>query len=466
MLKKNGGFTIVQTLVSIGILGIISAGTASWLSGVSRQMAKTKVTDSFSQVARETRMKLGQKNTCKEALGLPLPLKTFEDIQKEHSSMAKKFREATTREKVKTPGLLAMKYGRGQIQGAGAIFTQENLKVHGLYPAEISDLKMSTIQDGHVYLARLKMKAEIAAGTTSGHLKDEDVGPLYLITDATDNVIECFAELDPADFLETSCLSMGGEYDAETKKCAIGSLALEKICLSFNGDFDKNTGTCGLPLDGRKICMNLGGSWSRSSCNFGSRDVASNPDSSDAAPASGSSWECRFVLRGEKGAEWTASRFNKQGDCTAEAATVKANNPKATIVKMDKIFTKDPFGESIEGDSAWACNFSLRGAKGNTWSVTRYVASQSDCAGERGTVEKNNPNATIIRADSTFTKTATDSKSKWICYYTLKGKKGNTWTSQRETTDSKSCDDQTAIVKVNNKDATITKVTGPSFVKL
>lgn len=182
--------------------------------------------------------------------------------------------------------------------------------------------------------------------------------------------------------------------------------------------------------------------------------------------SSRSSWECRFTLKGELGAVWSVTRYNAAGDCAYEESIVRANNPKATIISQSKVFVKDPMGPATPSTSHWACNFTLKGALGNTWSVIRNVANKDDCVSQIPIVKANNPNATIIKQTVTFVSVATQSASKWMCYYTLKGEKGYVWNSQRESTDSKSCAAQTAIVRANNPKATITKIVGPSFVKL
>lgn len=179
-----------------------------------------------------------------------------------------------------------------------------------------------------------------------------------------------------------------------------------------------------------------------------------------------SSWECRFTLKGELGATWSVIRYNAAGDCAYEATIVRSNNPKATIISQSKVFVKDPMGPVTPSTSHWACNFTLKGALGNTWSVIRNVAAKDECVSQIPIVKTNNPNATIIQQTVTFVAVSTASKSKWMCYYTLKGEKGYVWNSERESTDSKSCAAQTAIVRANNPKATITKIVGPSFVKL
>ena len=50
-------------------------------------------------------------------------------------------------------------------------------------------------------------------------------------------------------------------------------------------------------------------------------------------------WKCVYKLQGQKGAQWDVERFMKYDDkCGAATATVRANNPNASIVSQEEVF--------------------------------------------------------------------------------------------------------------------------------
>lgn len=174
-----------------------------------------------------------------------------------------------------------------------------------------------------------------------------------------------------------------------------------------------------------------------------------------------SAWQCRFHLKGSNGKEWQVIRYNEDSDCNMEESIVRSQNPQAAIMNITSVFVNDPMANI----SHWSCHFKLSGRLGNTWTVLRNVQDQKQCLSEISEVLANNPNATIIAQSRSYVNIRSSSSSKWMCQYSLSGKEGSNWTSERESLDSTTCDAETALVRQNNPQASITSVVGPYFVK-
>jgi len=169
-------------------------------------------------------------------------------------------------------------------------------------------------------------------------------------------------------------------------------------------------------------------------------------------------WACLYTMTGQKGAVWQVERLNKTDDkCKASDATVKANNPKAKI-KFDGQVFMGYHEDNTDVPFHWRCNFTLKGEKGAIWKVRRHLKFDDNCVTAKATVKQNNPKATIIEQSETFLgyhRDSTENLYHWKCVYKLKGEKGATWDVERFLKFDDNCATATATVKANNPKAKI-----------
>jgi len=103
--------------------------------------------------------------------------------------------------------------------------------------------------------------------------------------------------------------------------------------------------------------------------------------------------KCTFTLEGQKGFRWTVERYIDAGkSCSSEVATVQANNPNAKIVGSGST----QVNTVVTAPSKVVCTYVLRGQKGFEWTVERQLPAGGSCSAEAATVRANNPNATIV----------------------------------------------------------------------
>lgn len=110
--------------------------------------------------------------------------------------------------------------------------------------------------------------------------------------------------------------------------------------------------------------------------------------------------KCTFSFEGPAGNRWISERYRTaDGNCLgAELDIVRLNNPNAKIRQVTANYVYDP----IAIPSKNKCSFLLQGAAGKRWISERYIASSLNCDTENATVRRNNPNATIVSVTQNF----------------------------------------------------------------
>lgn len=167
--------------------------------------------------------------------------------------------------------------------------------------------------------------------------------------------------------------------------------------------------------------------------------------------------KCTFYFKGEYGAEWFTERYiDVEKNCLVEMATVKANNPKATILKIVQNYVHDPIADS----SKYKCTYLMRGEYGAIWFTERYVISEAECrSSELEIVKGNNPKATILKIISNYVSDAINYTEKYKCSYNFLGEKGAVWFTERYVHNESECkSSELLIVRGNNPKAVITEI--------
>lgn len=276
--SKSRGFSVIEVLIAVAVLGILSAGVASLTSVMSTQMRKFDSKFNNIGLAQELRSALTNPTQCTAML----------------ANMTIPIGNAETEISVQLPNTgsgQAITVAAGQAIPQRKVFVR-SLTLERLAPAGISPRSLPIYSSSMVLLSAVY---DGANAPTSANYKGAQFNKLIVgnvSMEMNGNVVQnCQMSVDR----DQLCRNLGGNFNTTTNTCSM-PVDTNALCSSMGGAPDAN-GRCVMPSTGgggggsglslEQVCASMSGSFVNGRCNLPSNGSTTIPNGTSAAETCG-----------------------------------------------------------------------------------------------------------------------------------------------------------------------------------
>lgn len=292
-IKNSQGFSLVQVLVVLGIVGIISAGTASMMTNTVKAQRGISLNDELQNALTGVRMHMSKKDVCRANLDNIVSGKTFND-------------EAMDGFNTRFSRLVNPEDGNSILMADGqAVPGIPNTRVN------IQLTNMRKVVDNRNYIADIVFTFDKDAGDLKNVGGPQQMTRTMSIlfdtyaSGATQTMTSCsvfdsnaLSASDSDTLMYANCAAIGGEMI--NGNCDLN----RKICSSVGGVFNEGSRSCSFDNLKASLCQSMSGyTWNGSSCVPPAVDVnsAKNEVKASMCASLGGSWNgssCSTPTRG------------------------------------------------------------------------------------------------------------------------------------------------------------------------
>lgn len=251
IIKNSRGTTLVQVMVSIGLMGIISIGFATMMGQMSASQQLIQAKQDLANIVDETQMMFSNPASC--VSGIPTG-STF-DLAR----AAVRFPAATGQPAFAFTGqpfvfqLNGSQVLRSNSTLAGSLLQANNVQLVN------ADLVGTDEVGRSVYKAKLIGQFSARTEGNPMDLRTRILASGYFVVDPSNQRVVGCSDFNTADLNQISmtCVALGGSYDATTKKCSM-PVNLAELCTQLSGTL--NNGRCEITPGGGTVASTEG-SW-------------------------------------------------------------------------------------------------------------------------------------------------------------------------------------------------------------
>ncbi|MCB0377588.1 MAG: type II secretion system protein [Bdellovibrionales bacterium] len=375
MTSHAKGMSLVEMLVVLGVMGVITAGTAAVIGNMMRTSNTIEAKQDLNALIFDVQNRIASHQGCQDALGIQAGKKaTFPKYN--NKSASQKSTTKSTRPGLEIP------------------FTLTNGETIQLNPngKKSTKLKGYALKADHVYLydaenaytlngkavRRVNIVGEFTAqkSVTGPGSYRRALASMFIVVD-NNRIEDCFSVNATDDSsMATFCKLLGGAYNKNKGECE-NTTDVKSVCQSLGGTYDPKSKSCDTSTDLKAVCQSLGGEYNpkKKSCDQVTDMVA-------VCKALGG----KYSSKNEKcvGIDTTPST----GDTGKAYCTCRSlyNLNGLTVYDMDFVRKFCPTGSTMfpPGKQTWRCakNNATKGKTATCSSSGKWSFSK-DCDGKK-----------------------------------------------------------------------------------